>query len=101
MALADMGPSDEYHGYKGGLYPNVTNTRPAAHEQAGLLLGRQVQPLDSDGKPAADGKIVLLTIGFSNTSQCSQGLIEVARDDRDLNPHVVIVNGAQGGRSAF
>ena len=101
VALTDMGPSDEYHGKKGGLYPGGTSLRPAAHEKAGLELARQIRPLDKDGKPAADGKIVLCTIGFSNTSQCSQGFIEAARGDDAMNPRVVIVNGAQGGRSAF
>jgi hypothetical protein len=101
VALTDMGPSDEYHGKQGGLYPGASNARPAAHEHAGLELARQIRPLDQDGKPAADGKIVLCTIGFSNTSQCSQGFIEAARGDRELNPQVVLVNGAQGGRSAF
>src|SRR5262245_32685207 len=101
VALSDMGPGDSYHGKSGGLYPGVTNVRPAAHEKAGLALAQQVQPLNKDGKPAADGKIVLCTIGFSNTSQCSQGFIESARGDNAVNPNIVIVNGAQGGRSAF
>jgi hypothetical protein len=60
-----------------------------------------VRPLDRDGKPSAGGKIVLLTIGFSNTLQCSKGFLDAARDDKDINPQVVLVNGAQGGRSAF
>src|SRR5439155_774771 len=68
---------------------------------AKVALAQQIQPLDKDGKPAADGKIVLCTIGFSNTSQCSQGFIEAARGDNTVNPQVVVVNGAQGGRSAF
>ena len=101
VALSDLGPGDDYHGAKGGLYPGVSNVRPAAHEKAGLELARQIRPLDQDGKPAADGKIVLCTIGFSNTSQCSQGFIEAARGDKQINSQVVIVNGAQGGRSAF
>ncbi len=101
VALTDMGKGDEYHGSQGGLYPDASNVRPESHEQAGLALAQQIQPLDEDGKPAADGKIVVLTIGFSNTSQCSLGFIELARDDKEINPQVVIVNGAQGGRSAF
>jgi hypothetical protein len=101
VALTDMQPGHAYHGKTGGLYPGASNTRPASHETAGLSLAKQVQPLDKDGKAAADGKIVLCTIGFSNTSQCSQGFIEAARSDTAVNPQVVIVNGAQGGRSAF
>jgi len=100
-ALSDMGPGDDYHGFKGGLYPNVQNQRPTAHEKAGLERAKQVQPLDAAGKPSGDGKIVLLSIGFSNTVQSFQGFMEVAKGDREINPAVVLVNGAQGGRSAF
>jgi hypothetical protein len=101
VALTDMRPDETYHGKQGGLYAGGSKMRPASHTQAGLALARQIRPLDSGGKPAADGKIVLCTIGFSNTSQCSQGFIEAARADATLNSQVVIVNGAQGGRSAF
>src|SRR5438105_832269 len=65
-----------------------------------LLGGLKSEQL-KDGAPVADGKIVLCTIGFSNTSQCSQGFIEAAHGDPAVNPDIVIVNGAQGGRSAF
>src|SRR5262249_19106483 len=99
--LTDMEPSDSYHGFSGGLYPRATKERPKAHEQAGLELARSIQPLGADGNSNPKGKIVLLTIGFSNTAQCSQGFSLVGRQDKDLNPSLVIVNGAQGGRSAF
>jgi hypothetical protein len=59
-----------------------------------------VQPLDLAGKPAADGKIVLLTVGMSNTSQSTQGFLAAAARDTEKNPRVVIVNGAQGGMTA-
>jgi hypothetical protein len=101
VALTDLPPSGEYHGKPGGLYPGGNNKRPDIHDKAGLDLAKQIRPLDKDGKPTADGRIVLCTIGFSNTSQCSQGFIDVARHDKSVNPQVVIVNGAQGGRSAF
>ena len=98
--LTDMKPEEDYHAFKGGLYPGVRNERPAAHEKAGLERARKIQPLDRDGKPSADGKIVLLTIGFSNTVQCSAGFIAAAAADSTRNPKVVIVNGAVGGMSA-
>src|SRR5262249_52426167 len=66
--LTEMGKG-EYKGSPGGLYPDGVNERPAAHEKAGLALAQQVQPLDEDGKPAKDGKIVLLSVGMSNTTQ--------------------------------
>jgi hypothetical protein len=99
--LTDMGKDDDYYGFKGGLYPDVANQRPANHEKLGLELARRIQPLDAAGKPAADGKIVLLGVGFSNTLQCLNGFIDVASADGGLNPKLAIVNGAQGGRSAF
>src|SRR6476469_5178154 len=54
----------------GGLYPNGANTRPAAHEAAGLQIAtEQVQPLDTNGVPATNGNIVLISSGMSNTTQ--------------------------------
>jgi len=98
--LTEMGGA-EYNGFKGGLYPDGKNERPVAHEAAGLALARTVQPLDGDGKPAAGGKIVLLSIGMSNTMQATNGFKQVADNDPEKNPQVLIVNGAQGGMTAF
>jgi hypothetical protein len=97
--LTDLGPG-EYRGFQGGLYPDGKNERPARHEAAGRALAEQVRPLDADGKPSADGKIVLLGIGFSNTVQVFSGFMQEAAADRQVSPRVVLVNGAVGGRSA-
>jgi hypothetical protein len=59
-----------------------------------------VQPLDADGRPSAGGKIVLLSVGMSNTSQVSQGFQRLLTADRDRNPRLVFVNGSQGGMTA-
>jgi hypothetical protein len=99
VPLTDLG-ADKYEGFEGGLYPDGTNTRPASHEAAGLALARQIQPLDAEGKPDADGKIVLLGIGFSNTVQAFKGFMAVAKRDTTLNPKLVLVNGAAGGMAA-
>jgi hypothetical protein len=97
--LTELG-TEQYHGFKGGLYPDGKNERPAAHESAGLRLAKQVQPLDADGKPSPDGKIVLLSVGMSNTSQASDGFRRALAAEPDRNPHLVFVNGAQGGVTA-
>jgi len=99
VPLTDLG-TGKYEGFEGGLYPDGTNTRPASHEAAGLALARQIQPLDAEGKPSADGKIVLLGIGFSNTVQAFNGFMTVAKKDTALDPHLVLVNGAVGAMSA-
>jgi hypothetical protein len=97
--LPELG-AGEYKGFQGGFYPDGKNERPRAHEAAGLALAKQVQPLDAEGKPSADGKIVVLSVGMSNTNQSWAGLMRVARDDRDISPRVKLVNGAQGGMTA-
>jgi hypothetical protein len=98
--LTELG-RDEYHGFQGGLYPEGKNERPASHEAAGVALAGRVRPLDADGQPRPDGKIVLLGVGMSNTSQAFTAFERLANSDPDKNPHVVLVNGAQGGMTAF
>lgn len=97
--LVDLG-SGEYQGFQGGLYPGGGNSRPPEHEAAGLALAGQVRPLDADGKPSPSGKIVLLSIGMSNTVQSSMGFQRAMAGDQEINPHLVFVNGAQGGQTA-
>jgi Cu/Ag efflux protein CusF len=98
--LTELGTA-AYHGFQGGLYPGGKNERPATHEAAGLAFARQVQPLDADGKPSPEGKIVLLSVGMSNTGQASTGFQKAIAGDRaHLNPHVLFVNGAVGGMTA-
>ncbi len=90
----------EYRGFVGGFYPNGENSRPSAHEAAGLKLAAQVRPLNERGQPDPNGKIVLLSVGMSNTSQSSQGFQGWLREAQDLNSRMQFVNGAQGGMTA-
>jgi hypothetical protein len=97
--LTELG-TGKYQGFEGGLYPGGKNERPSAHEKAGLALARQVVPRDADGKPSDDGKIVLLSVGMSNTSQVSMGFQQHLKNAEGINPRLVFVNGAQGGMTA-
>lgn len=97
--LNEMG-KEKYQGFEGGFYPDGKNERPAGHEKAGLELAKQIKPLDRDGKPAADGKVVLLSLGMSNTSQSSQGFERAMRGWDGVHPKLRFVNGAQGGMTA-
>lgn len=100
LPLNDLG-TGMYKGYQGGLYPNGLNTRPSTHNAAGLTLASQIQPLDTLGKgEPKNGKIVLLTIGMSNTSNESSAFLPMADTFKLKNPNVVLVNGAQGGQTA-
>jgi hypothetical protein len=98
-ALTDLG-TGTYKGEQGGLYPRGSNTMPAAHLKAGLEQAAQIVPRDGDGKPSSSGKIVLLSIGMSNTTMEYQTFMKLAGQQHDLNPHLVLVDGAQGGQSA-
>lgn len=97
--LTEMG-AGEYQGFKGGLYADGKNERPKAHETAGVALAKAVQPLDAAGKPSPMGKIVVLSIGMSNTSQASDGFRKQLAAAKGVNPDVVFVNGAVGGQTA-
>ena len=66
--LNDLG-AGTYLGFEGGLYENGTNQPPADHLSVGLARKALVRPLDTNGSPSATGKIVLLSIGMSNTTQ--------------------------------
>ena len=98
VPLTDMtGP---YQGEDGGLYGGGQNDPPAAHRAAHLRESEKIRPLDVEGKPSDQGKIGLITIGFSNTSIESEAFKRGADADPQKSPRVVIVNGAIGGRSA-
>lgn len=91
---------EKYQGFAGGFYPDGQNERPQEHEAAGLKLAKQVLPLNAQGQPDSNGKIVLLSVGMSNTSQSSEGFQRALREATDVNPRVQFVNGAQGGMTA-
>jgi hypothetical protein len=96
--LTDM--NDRYKGQDGGLYGGGKNDPPQEHLEAALQQARLVQPLDADGKPTGDGKIVLISVGMSNTTQEFSAFVRLANGDPAKSPKVIIVDGAQGGMDA-
>ncbi len=96
--LNDLG-TGSYLGSQGGLYPNGSNEKPAAHLQAGLAIAQNIQPLNGTGQvDVMNGRIVLLSIGMSNTSQ--EFLSFISLDDPLKSGSVELLNGAQGGKTA-
>jgi hypothetical protein len=89
-----------YQGEQGGLYPGGKNEASRAHVAAGVKLAGQVVPLDGNGKPSADGKIVFLSIGFSNPNMEFPAFIRRAKQETDLNPKMLMVNGCVGSRAS-
>lgn len=86
--------------YIGGLYPNGSNDRPPSHDLAGRRLAATIQPLNKDGEPDAGGRIVLTSIGMSNTGQEFGQFQRLAGETAGINPHLFFINGGVGGRTA-
>jgi hypothetical protein len=112
IPLIDMG-SQTYKGFSGGLYQNGSNSVPPDHARVGLSRAALIQPLDPGGAPSSSGKIVLLSIGMSNTSDewcgtagnCTSpspaSFMGKAQASSSVNHSTLaIVNGAQGGQDA-
>ena len=106
IPIDDLGPSS-YQGFTGGLYPGGANNPPAAHAAAALAIAtNQIKPLDASGNLDLDhGKIVMISVGMSNTTQefaskGSQNFKIRADADPSKNPQLVIVDGAQGDKDA-
>ncbi|MBM4034439.1 MAG: hypothetical protein FJ291_22060 [Planctomycetes bacterium] len=98
--LDQMTAQDRYKGEDGGLYGGGRNTPPDEHLKAALAEAAKIRPLDPQGKPAPDGRIVLLSIGMSNTTQEFSKFKELADKDPAKSPLLAIVDGAQGGQDA-
>jgi hypothetical protein len=89
--LNDLGPGT-YQGMQGGLYPGGANERPPAHDNAGQAIAAAVTPIN--------GRIVLISIGMSNTTQEFSRFVPLAMNYPGRNPALRVVDCAQGGQTA-
>ena len=65
------------------------------------MLASQIVPLDINGTPdGRNGKIVMISVGMSNTDSEFLALIEMANADPAVNPKLFLLSGAQGGQTA-
>ncbi len=89
----------EYLGYMGGLYPDGANEIPEKHMELGLQQAALVQPRNATGEPDPAGQIGMISVGVSNTMiEFDEFLNQLANSDQ-VNPRLVVLNGAQGSRS--
>jgi hypothetical protein len=91
---------EKYRNFDGGLYGNGANDPPPDHLKAALAAASQIVPLDQEAKPSREGKIVLLSIGMSNTTMEFSRFKQLADADLEKSPKLLIVDGAQGGKDA-
>ncbi len=91
-------PAATYRGFQGGLYPNGSNTRPAAHDAAGVAIGQSILPLNTSGAiDQTNGKIVWMSIGMSNATQETQAFLSLMQTFNNKNPKLSLIDGAEGG----
>jgi hypothetical protein len=90
----------QYKGQTGGLYGGGQNTPPESHIQAAKEQTGLIQPLDANGVASETGKIVLISLGMSNTTQEFSTFKKLADADPNKSSHVMIVDCAQGGQAA-
>jgi hypothetical protein len=96
--LSDF-PNAAFRGQQGGLYTGGTNSRPGAHNTAGVAIAQSIQPLNTNGAiDAANGKIVWLSVGMSNTTQETQAFLQLMQSYANKNPKLVLVDGAKSGQ---
>ena len=100
VPMTDMGKDDKYKGESVGLYGNGSNVPPEALQKAADKQVAKIEPLDADGKPAKDGKIVFIGVGMSNTTQEYSAFKRLADADPNKAANVIIVDCAQGGMAA-
>ncbi|MBK8268754.1 MAG: dockerin type I repeat-containing protein [Planctomycetes bacterium] len=114
VSLFDLG-TGTYKSFQGGLYAGGVNQRPAAHETAGVAIADSIGPLDINGLPFSNGRVVLISIGISNMTQewrvganndpSSSALAFMAKAapfqaTGIINPAVLLVDGAKGAMGA-
>ncbi|QDV92447.1 hypothetical protein RAS2_35660 [Phycisphaerae bacterium RAS2] len=99
--LNDLGAGLYLGQFQGGLYPNGMNALPTAHGDLGAARAAGIRPLNLVGQPSPSGRVVLVSVGMSNTSQEFTRFIPLANGSPDVNhTTLAIVNGAQGGQDA-
>lgn len=90
----------KYQDQDGGLYGGGKNDPPAELAARAKQALAQIRPLNAEGKPAADGKIVMVSLGMSNTTMEFGVFKRIADGDSRKASNLVIVDCAQGGKTA-
>jgi hypothetical protein len=100
--FTDLGNREYAYGYFGGLWENGSSTIPADHLAAGLARAATIRPLDADGNPSPDGKIVFLSAGSTEAQQIFGAFSALAANDAHVRQNgLVFANTAASGFDAL
>lgn len=99
----ELPPIDElgtgtFMGRQGGLYPNGSNTMPAAFYADALEMARSVQPLNKAGKPDPNGRIGVIGLGASTVAMFGKGLEHQIPEAAGVRNAITFVNCGIGGQ---
>ena len=90
----------KYQGQDGGLYGGGKNDPSPELAARAKQSAAQIRPLNAEGKPAADGKIVMVSLGMSNTTMEFSTFKKMADEDPHKAANLVIVDCAQSSKTA-
>ena len=97
IPIMDMTTAQNYYGFQGGLYENVTDAVPADHDADGKTFAAQVLPINSGQKNA----VVMLGIGMSIAGDEMAQVIKDWQTTTGTNTtSLKLINGAEGGATA-
>lgn len=97
--LTEFSIKEAYFGEDGGLYGGGMNSPPETHLAAAKTISANITPLNTDGEPAKDGVIGLISVSMSNARMEFAAFKELADQDSRKSPQVAIVNCAQNGQA--
>ncbi len=98
VPLTDLTRS--YRGLDIGLYPGRRTTVPPEHLAIGLEQAARIRPLDVRGDPSPTGRVILLSVGMSNTSMEFGRFVKDAARNPAVSRRLTILNGALSGMDA-
>jgi Spy/CpxP family protein refolding chaperone len=100
VPLTQLKGDQKYKNMDGGLYGNGQNQPPETQMKAALAASASVVPLDAEGHASKDGKVVLMSIGMSNTTMEFSNFKKIADADPAKSASLQIADCAQGGKDA-
>ncbi len=97
IPLNELG-SGYFRGFQGGLYANGSNSPQFQYLQDLKDISASIQPLDDNGNPSSNGKIVMIGVGASNPRTEFQAFQNILDTFGNKNPKLIAVNTCIGGQ---